>query len=291
MKRILSLLLVFVITIGCFSGTIVSVNAITDYTTGEIEDGIGYSIDNETDELTVTYADFSTTDLVIPAYIDGHPVTAIGDNLLNDTPNPNLKSVVIPDTVKRIGFYAFGNCINLESVVMSENIEYVEDYAFMNTALTNNTDKWVDGSLYMGKFLYGVSPDYSGEFVVKDGTRVIGNYCFGGNNRYGCQKITKIIIPDTVIQIGLFAFYNCKRLTSIDIPSSVRYIGNFAFGNCSNLSTINIDTSKLTYVGETIVSNTPFYYNEANWQDDVLYLGTAALCGKNTISDLKIKTC
>lgn len=289
MKRILSLLLVFVITIGCFSGTIVSVNAITDYTTGETEDGIGYSIDNETDELTVTYADFSTTDLVIPAYIDGHPVTAIGDNLLNDTPNPNLKSVVIPDTVKRIGFYAFGNCINLESVVMSENIEYVEDYAFMNTALTNNTDKWVDGSLYMGKFLYGVSPDYSGEFVVKDVTRVIGNYCFGGNNRYGCQKITKIIIPDTVIQIGLFAFYNCKRLTSIDIPSSVRYIGNFAFGNCSNLSTINIDTSKLTYVGETIVSNTPFYYNEANWQDDVLYLGTAALCGKNTISDLKIK--
>ena len=43
----------------------------------------------------------------------------------------------------------------------------------MNTALTNNTDKWVDGSLYMGKFLYGVSPDYSGEFVVKDGTTTL----------------------------------------------------------------------------------------------------------------------
>jgi|GEM_PF-4467689 len=289
MKKLLALLLVLVIAFSCIDGMIVTVNAITDYTTGETANGIGYSIDNETDELTVTYADFSTTDLVIPAYIDGHPVTAIGDNLLNDTPNPNLKSVVIPDTVKRIGFGAFGNCINLESVVMSDNIEYVEDYAFLNTGLTNNSDQWEDGALYMGKFLYGVSKDYVGDFIVKNGTKVIGNYCFGGQNRYGCERMTKVSIPDTVVQIGLFAFYNCKGLTSIEIPTSVRHIGNCAFGNCSNLSTISIDTSKLTYIGETIVSNTPFYYDEDNWQDNVLYLDTAALCGKNTITDLKIR--
>ena len=290
MKRIISILLVFIITIGCFSGAIVSVSAITDYTTGETENGIGYSIDNETDVLTVTYADFSTTDLVIPAYIDSHPVTAIGDNLLNDTPNPNLKSVVIPDTVKKIGFGAFGNCINLESVVMSDNIEYVDDYAFRNTALTNNTEKWEDGALYMGKFLYGVTTDHSGEFVIKDGTKVIGTSCFvNKQNLRGCEEITSIVIPETVVSIGLFAFYNCKGLTSIDIPESVKYIGNVAFSNCTNLSTINVNTSNLTYIGQNIVSNTAFYNDENNWQDDVLYLDTAALCGKSTIADLKIK--
>ena len=82
MKKYLSILLSVAIIFSCFSGSIVSVSAITDYTTGETEDGIGYSVDNETNELTVTYADFSTTDLIIPAYIDGCPVTAIGANFL-----------------------------------------------------------------------------------------------------------------------------------------------------------------------------------------------------------------
>ena len=289
MKKVMSVFLAAVFVFSCINLSFIPVNAITDYTTGVTENGISYSIDNETGELTVTWADFSTTDLVIPAYIDGRPVTTIGDNLLNDTTNPNLRSVVIPDTVTKIGFYAFGNCINLESVVMSNNIEYVEDYAFQNTALTNNTDKWENGALYIGKFLYGVLPNYSGEFVIKDGTKVIGNYCFSGLNRNGCERITRVFIPDTVVQIGLFAFYNCKGLTSIDIPESVRYIDNSAFGNCVNLSKINVNTSKLSYVGQTIVYNTAFFYDENNWQDDVLYLKTAALCGKTTITNLKLK--
>ena len=290
MKKYLSILLSVAIIFSCFSGSIVSVSAITDYTTGETEDGIGYSVDNETNELTVTYADFSTTDLIIPAYIDGRPVTAIGANFLNDTPNPNLRSVVIPDTVTTIGFYAFGNCINLTSVVMSENIEYVKDYAFFNTALSNNRDTWENGALYIGKFLFGVSTDYSGEFVVKDGTRVIGMNCFcSTSSGKGCENITNIVLPDTLISVGVFAFSNCKGLTSINIPDSVKYIGNVAFSGCTNLSSINVNTSVLTYVGQNILAETSFYYDEVNWQDDVLYLNTAALCGRNNITDLKIK--
>ena len=290
MKKYLSILLSVAIIFSCFSGSIVSVSAITDYTTGETEDGIGYSVDNETNELTVTYADFRTTDLIIPAYIDGRPVTAIGANFLNDTPNPNLRSVVIPDTVTTIGFYAFGNCINLTSVVMSENIEYVKDYAFFNTALSNNRDTWENGALYIGKFLFGVSTDYSGEFVVKDGTRVIGMNCFcSTSSGKGCENITNIVLPDTLISVGVFAFSNCKGLTSINIPDSVKYIGNVAFRGCTNLSSINVNTSVLTYVGQNILAETAFYYDEVNWQDDVLYLNTAALCGRNNITDLKIK--
>ena len=290
MKKAISILLSVILVFSCVSFSSMPVNAITDYTTGETEDGIFYRIDNETGELTVTWADFNTTDLVIPAYIDGKPVTTIGDNFLCDTPNPNLRSVVIPDTVKNIRFNAFANCINLESVVMSENIEYVEDCVFFNTALTNDESNWDNGSLYIGKLLYGVSTDYSGEFVIKDGTRVIGSNCFC--SRYsgkGCEKITNIVIPDSVVSIGVFSFYNCISLTSIDIPDSVKYIDNVAFSQCINLSTININTSNLTYVGQNILRETAYYHNSSNWQDDVLYLNTAALCGKDDIEDLVIK--
>ena len=290
MKKLLSVFLAVAIMVSCLNITMITVSSITDYTFGETEDGISYRIDNETGELTVTWADFNTTDLVIPAYIDGKPVTTIGDNFLCDTPNPNLRSVVIPDSVKKIMFNAFANCINLNSVVMSENIEYVEDGAFSGTGITNDSDNWENGALYIGKFLYGVSTDYSGEFVVKDGTKVIGTHCF--HSRYdwsGCDGITNIIIPNTVVSIGLFAFRNCKGITSINIPESVRYIGNAAFAFCSNLSEINVNTSKLTYVGQGIADQTAFSSDESNWQDDVLYLDTAALCGKNTITDLRIK--
>ena len=290
MKKLLSVFLAVAIMVSCLNITMITVSSITDYTFGETEDGISYRIDNETGELTVTWADFNTTDLVIPAYIDGKPVTTIGDNFLCDTPNPNLRSVVIPDSVTKIMFNAFANCINLNSVVMSENIEYVEDGAFSGTGITNDSDNWENGALYIGKFLYGVSTDYSGEFVVKDGTKVIGTHCF--HSRYdwsGCDGITNIIIPNTVVSIGLFAFRNCKGITSINIPESVRYIGNAAFAFCSNLSEINVNTSKLTYVGQGIADKTAFSSDESNWQDDVLYLDTAALCGKNTITDLRIK--
>ena len=40
--------------------------------------------------------------------------------------------------------------------------------------------------------------------------------------------ITSVIIPDTVISIGNYAFYG-NKLTSVTIPNSVTSIGNSAF--------------------------------------------------------------
>lgn len=50
-----------------------------------------------------------------------------------------------------------------------------------------------------------------------------------------CNKITSVIVPNTVHGIGQYAFSNCTSLTSITIPSSVTTIKNYAFSNCTNL--------------------------------------------------------
>lgn len=133
MKKVISVFLAALFVFSCINLSFIPVNAITDYTTGVTEDGFDYIIDNETGELTVTWVeDYSITDLVIPSYIDGHPVTAIGAHFLGGTQYENVRSVVIPDTVTRIEYNAFADRETLESVVMSKNIEYVGDCVFAN---------------------------------------------------------------------------------------------------------------------------------------------------------------
>ena len=69
----------------------------------------------------------------------------------------------------------------------------------------------------------------------------IGYFTF--NN---CNKLTSIIIPDSVITIGNYAFSDCTGLTSITIGNSVTNIGDGAFNNCNNLTIINIPDSVIT---------------------------------------------
>ena len=52
-----------------------------------------------------------------------------------------------------------------------------------------------------------------------------------------------IIIPNSVISIGEFAFFGCSNLTSIILPNSITKIGQCAFSYCSNLTSITIPNS------------------------------------------------
>ena len=46
----------------------------------------------------------------------------------------------------------------------------------------------------------------------------------------GCTNLTSINIPNSVTNIGQWAFTYCKNLKNITIPDSVTEIGKYAFG-------------------------------------------------------------
>ena len=71
--------------------------------------------------------------MVIPAELDGHPVTAIADEAFMDW--YGLESVVIPETVTAIGDRAFMGCSNLESVDLAEGLRTIGEQAFFWTSL------------------------------------------------------------------------------------------------------------------------------------------------------------
>ena len=80
--------------------------------------------------------------------------------------------------------------------------------------------------------------------VIPDSVTEIGNWAFSG-----CSGLTSIVMPNYVSKIGNSAFWGCIGLTSIVIPDSVKSIGNYAFYGCSGLKKIMIPKS--TKVGDS----------------------------------------
>ena len=92
--------------------------------------------------------------------------------------------------------------------------------------------------------LYNVERDYS---IVGDTT----NY----KSLISHPSIVKnVILGNSVVSIGTYAFYNCSNLTSIHIPESVTSIGDYALRSCKSLSSIYIPE------GVTSIGNYAFYY-------------------------------
>ena len=101
---------------------------------------------------------------------------------------------------------------------------------------------------------------------------VIGSHAFAG-----CDELTGVVIPDTVTEIGAWAFaqtgltgidlptgltsigenafYGCYGLTSVEIPSGVTEIGAGAFCNCTGLTEVTIPAS-VTDIGTNAFDGT-----------------------------------
>ena len=106
-----------------------------------------------------------------------------------------------------------------------------------------------------GGYLLKSYKDENKEIIIPDTigkkkVTAIGKYCFSPNQkrlskniRAIREKITSVLIPECVKEIGDNAFYDCKSLTSINIPDSVTSIGEGTFFGCSSLTSITIPNS------------------------------------------------
>ena len=74
-----------------------------------------------------------------------------------------------------------------------------------------------------------------------------------GPNAFRSSLITSVVIPNTVVTIGSYAFTNDNLLTSVTIPDSVTSIGDWAFDSM-NLTSLTIG-SGLTSIGTQVFSN------------------------------------
>lgn len=109
-------------------------------------------------------------------------------------------------------------------------------------------------------------------YTVEGGKATITQYL-------GVQS--QLTIPATINDIPVVAitekaFYKNTLLTDVVVESGIQEIGDFAFAECTALATVSFPDT-LTHIGESTVSNTAFYNNKSNWENNLLYSGTCCL--------------
>ena len=175
----------------------------------------------------------------------------------------NLKSIIIPKSVKSIRYHAFFKCEKLTDITMSNSIENVDPYVFESTGWYNNQP---DGMIYIGKVAYrykGIMPSNT-TIELKQGTTSISSYAFGD-----CENLISMVIPDSITTIERGAFSYCTSLKSIEIPRNVIEIKENTFYCCTNLNDIVIPDN-ITKVGNNAFYNTAWYENQP---DGIIYVG------------------
>lgn len=157
---------------------------------------------------------------------------------------PNLKMVILPDSVKTIKSNAFRNCPNLQNITIPNNIETIESNAFGTCPLTTRIYNDIQylgnaGNPYVVAYK---AVDNKESYTLHQNTKVIYDRTF-----IDCKAMTSIDIPNSVSSLGDSAFKN-SGLTSVKLPDSITKINDGTFNGCSALSNVTLG-ARTTEVG------------------------------------------
>ena len=184
-------------------------NSLFSYYTTYEKKAVVYQYDGKTSE----------GEIEIPSRLGGYPVTALAKSALAGT---DFTKVVLPDTLEKIGDYAFSACSKLREITIPASVE----------ALGNGVFTQCDA---LEEFSIDLANPY-----LKETNHVI--YTADGKTLVAAAGRTdeRIAVPLTVEKIQSYAFYNCDTLKAITIPESVRELGEGCFGGCAHLNQVEL---------------------------------------------------
>ena len=212
---------------------------------GEAEpytEGLIFELSGDGASYAVTGYKGTSTEVYIPSYYRGLPVTSIGDYAF--AMQDWLTSIMIGDGVILIGRSAFILCDNLTSVIIGDNVTSIGECAFSGCSSLANI-MISDSVSCISNFAFEGCRSLT-SVIIGDNVTSIGECAF-----YDCDSLMDIMIPDSVTSIGDYAFYGCSSLTSITIPNSVMSIGRSTFSKCDSLTSVTIGDG-VTSIGEGV---------------------------------------
>ena len=264
-RRILSLMLVILLITAAFAVSTVSVAAANpqpqtsgDFTYVRYSDGA----------VTIIGCSSKKAELVIPAKIDGYPVSSLRGEVMDY--KKALKSVIISEGIKTISG-AFEGCKKLETVVLPDSLTTIGLSAFEECESLKNINipdgvTLIDTNAFCG-CLKLTSID------IPNSVTEIGEYAFSGT------EISVLDLPDNLVSIGEHAF-SATKIKEIIIPESVEFIGESAFSNCHYLETIKLPEDTYINMSGDPFGLTPWYEAQPK---GIIYLDRYAIGYKGNI--------
>ena len=196
---------------------------------------------------TITKYNGSAANVTIPSTIYGYKVSALSDTAFLS--NKNIRSVIIPNGVLRIGALCFDSCTNLQEITIPDSVMYI----------VRSGDARSGGFLQFCDSLKEITLG-SGLENFFDTYDLNGSHSFecidiSKNNKYYCsidgvafskdkKKLLKYppakkdeiyTIPDSVSKLSMpMGFTLNENLKAVIIPKSVKEISLYTFGTSLN---------------------------------------------------------
>ena len=128
----------------------------------------------------------------------------------------SLKSVIIPDSVTVLGMSVFSECESLTGITIGKSVSGISDTAFSGCPDLKSLTVDPDNTVFDSR-------NNCNAIIRTDSNALL----------FGCKNTS---IPDTVTSISPKAFMGCVGLKEIVIPESVTEIGRYAFFNTGLMS-------------------------------------------------------
>lgn len=205
--------------------------------------------------------------------IFGEDVTKVPNKLFSHC--TGIKKIDLPNNITEIGTNSFMNS-SISEITIPNSVTTINDYAF------NSCEKLKTLNFNAENCVLGSS--------VFSGCDALSDVNFGLNVKKipdgllrRCEGVKKIEIPNTVVEIGNYAF-QYSGLTEITIPTSVEKIGQYAFGYCDNLKSVYYDAKDCT-------TNQSFYkssINSVEFGGNVVKIPESLFLNCNNITSVKL---
>ena len=137
-------------------------------------------------------------------------------------------------------YVALSRCRSLEGLTLTSRIskndimvdpivvKYMKSVERINPNETERESEMIEQQMFFfsdnGKTITGVASEVSGDIVIPDGVEKIADETFKDNT-----KITGVVCPDSLREIGNHAFWGCKNLKEIKFNEGLTSIGVEAF--------------------------------------------------------------
>lgn len=220
-----------------------SVTSIGDYAFYGCSNLLGAVIPDSVETIG-TYAFFGCKNMASVSLSENEKFAVIDERVFYEC--TGLKSIFIPNNVTEIRTDAFLGCIKLKSVTLSQNLKTMWWGAFYGCdSLTDITIPKSLESIEEGNHcsVFAECDNLKNIYFEEGITRIIPSLM------YNAIGIERIVIPDTVTEIGGYAFADCENLKEVIIPESVTEIGYNAFYACTSIEDISLPSS-ITEIGE-----------------------------------------